>query len=101
MVPGPELEGAREERKGDDASVLVESEEFALDSAAFDVLFEPGDRFGVVGLCWTTEMPSLFCFVYFALVWGSRGKKKLGGKAKATHLGSVHARQADVDRLSC
>ena len=55
--PGPE--GAWEERKGDDASVLVASEELALDSAAFDVLFEPCERFGVVGLCRTTEIRSL------------------------------------------
>ncbi len=30
-----------EERKGDDGFVLVASEELALDSAAFDVVFEP------------------------------------------------------------
>jgi hypothetical protein len=72
VAPGPE--GAWEERKGDDAFVLVTSEELALDSAAFDVLLEPCERFVVVGLQWTTEMPS---------------------------LGSIHARYTDVNRLSC
>jgi hypothetical protein len=60
MAPGPE--GAWEEGKGDDASVLVAFEELVLDSAAFDVLFEPCQHFGVVGLRRTTdsEMRSLF-----------------------------------------
>jgi hypothetical protein len=57
VAPGPE--GAWEKRKGDDAFVLVASEELALDSAAFDVLFEPCDRFVVVGLRQMTEMRSL------------------------------------------
>lgn len=70
VVPGPE--GAWKERKGDDAFVLVALEELTLDSAAFNVLFEPCERFSVVALHRTTKMPS---------------------------LGSVHARHADVNRL--
>jgi len=57
VAPGPE--GAWEEWKGDDAFVLVASEELALDSATFDVLFEPCERFGIMGLRRATEMPSL------------------------------------------
>ena len=48
-----------EERKGDDAVVLVASEELALDSAALDVLFEPCERLGSVGLRRPTKMRSL------------------------------------------
>jgi hypothetical protein len=39
VTPGPE--SPWEERKGDDAFVLVTFEELALDSAAFNVPFEP------------------------------------------------------------
>jgi hypothetical protein len=59
MAPVLGPEGAWEERKGDDSFVLVAFEELAFDSASFDVLFEPCDRFGVVRLRRTTEMRPL------------------------------------------
>jgi hypothetical protein len=47
IAPGPE---GVWEGEGDDVFILVASEKLALGSAAFDVLFEPCDHFGVVGL---------------------------------------------------
>jgi len=61
--PAPGPEGAWEERKGNDACVLIAFEELALDSTAFDVLFEPCERIGVVGLPLTTEIRSLLTVI--------------------------------------
>jgi hypothetical protein len=63
-APTTDDSGARagrcvEERKGDDTFVLVASEELVRDSAAFGAIFEPCERFDVVGLRQTIEMPSL------------------------------------------
>jgi hypothetical protein len=45
-----------DERKGDDAFVLVASEELAFDSAALDVLLEPCERLDGVGLRRSTKV---------------------------------------------
>jgi hypothetical protein len=45
-----------DERKGDDAFVLVASEELALDSASLDVLLEPCECLGSVGLRGSTKV---------------------------------------------
>ena len=70
MLPGPE--GTWEERKGDDAFVLVASEELTLDSTAFDVLFEPCERFSIVGLHRTTEIRPLLMLIVVASSQGDR-----------------------------
>jgi hypothetical protein len=46
----------REERLCDDALVLVAAEELAFDTTAFDVLLEPKERLGRVGLRRTAKM---------------------------------------------
>ena len=55
---GRKVRGVWEERKGNDAFVLVVSKELVLDSAAFDVL-EPCERFSVERLRQMIKMPSL------------------------------------------